>query len=264
MEADPTPTPQANDQPTAPRRKPNSPKAPGLPLRAAVAEVSKIYQTYTNGQFDRGEMAASLGMSAGSGSFMGKTATLREYGLIDEVGGRFRVSDLFKSLYFADSGSPDLRRSALQAIRTASLFGRLLQQEPNRVLDQDALAMRLERQERFNPERAQAVAAAFRSSMADYGLIDGRGNVLPVRDDEAPTPEPHDATGDEVGEDAGEDSRVSGGAAALLPKSPEMFRVEVPLADDRLAVVALPREVRPGDIKRICAILSAYTADVDE
>jgi hypothetical protein len=253
MEANATPTSDGNGQQASTRRKPNSPKAPGLSLRAAVAEVSKIYQTYTHGDFDRGEMASALGMSANSGSYMSKIATLREYGLIDEVGGRFRVSELFRSIYQGDAGSSELRRNALQAIRSASLFGRLLQQSPNKVLDQDALAMRLERQERFNPERAQQVAAAFRSSLADYGLIDGHGNVLPVRDEPA-APRP-DA--DPADEDAAEEP------ALPLPKGQETFRVEVPLADDRLAVVALPREVRPGDIKRICAVLTAYTAEVE-
>jgi hypothetical protein len=49
-------------------------------------------------------------------------------------------------------------------------------------------ALRLETQERFNRDRAQIVASAFRSSLTDYGLIDGAGNVLPVRDEIAAPP----------------------------------------------------------------------------
>lgn len=137
----------------------------------------------------------------------------------------------------------------MRAIRSASLFGRLLQQSPGKVLDEAPLAMRLERQERFNPERARQVAHAFHSSLADYGLIDGHGNVIPVRDDEAQE-ERTDEVDDET---APEDSVVP------VMKSQQMQRVEVALPDDRLAVVMLPREVGTTDIRRICAILQAYT-----
>lgn len=63
-----------------------------------MAEVSKIYQQYTHGSFDRAEMAGALGMSSASGAFMGKAATLKEYGLIDEAGGSARVRGLREDL----------------------------------------------------------------------------------------------------------------------------------------------------------------------
>ena len=110
------------------KKKPNSPKSPGSSLRAAVSDVSKVYQQYSHGSFSRSEMASALGMSSGSGSFLGKAATLKEYGLITETGGSARVSDLFKSMYAAAAGSPDQRRYAWQAVRAPQVFARLLQQ----------------------------------------------------------------------------------------------------------------------------------------
>jgi hypothetical protein len=37
-----------------------------------------------------------------------------------------------------------------------------------------------------------------------------------------------------------------------------MSRVEVPLANGRKAIVALPDDVTEADTKKICAILTAY------
>jgi hypothetical protein len=235
------------------KKKPNSPKAPGTSLRSAVNEVTKIYERYSHGSFSRGEMASALGMSANSGAFLGKAATLKEYGLIDETGGSARVSDLFKAMYQAPAGSAELKRNALQAVKTPAVFARLLTQFSQKVPDVAALALRLETQERFNRDRAGAVANAFRTSMTEYGLIDGNGNVLPVRDG------PVDARAD-ADEEADDDADVADPKMPALPTI-GMFRMEVPLGTGRKAVLALPDDLTAADTKKICAILGAYAAE---
>lgn len=238
------------------KKKPNSPKAPGTSLRAAVADVSKVYQQYSHGAFSRSEMASALGMSAGSGSFLGKAATLREYGLVAEGGGSAKVSDLFKSMYAAAAGSPEQKRYAWQAVRTPAVFARLLQQFNARIPDEPQLAMRLENQERFNRERARAVASAFRTSLTEYGLIDGNGNVLPVRDDQ-PSDQPHDEGRDDRGDDGDDDEDIQ------LPKGPGRQRLEVALRDGRKAVLVVPDDLSKADTRKIAALLDALATDYE-
>ncbi len=239
------------------KKKPNSPKAPGMPLRAAVAEVSKVYQRYSHGSFSRSEMASALNMSANSGTFLGKAATLREYGLVTEAGGSAQVSDLFKSIYSAAAGSPELKRHAWQAMRTPTVFARLLQQFSARIPDEAALAMRLESQEKFNRERALSVAEAFRTSLTEYGLIDANGNVLSARDDPMAdmTGEQHDDRRDD--REDGDDPEVN------LPKGPGRQRLEVALRDGRKAVLVLPDDLTLADTRKIAALLNALAADYD-
>lgn len=244
------------DETTATRKKkPNSPKAPGSSLRAAVSDVSKVYQQYSHGSFSRSEMASALGMSSGSGSFLGKAATLKEYGLITEAAGSARVSDLFKAMYAAPAGSPDQRRFAWQAVRTPQVFARLLQQFSSRIPDEAALAMRLESQERFNAERARAVAVAFRASLTEFGLIDGNGNVLPVRDDQPSDTPPRDERDDDGGDDGADEPD--------LPKGPGRQRLEVALRDGRKAVLVLPDDLTKADTRKIAALLDALATDYD-
>jgi len=231
---------------TRTKKKPNSPKAPGTSLRNAVAEVTKIYQRYSHGSFSRSEMASALGMSSNSGAFLGKAATLREYGLINEAGGSAQVSDLFKAMYQAPAGSAELKRNALQAVRSPAVFARLLQQFNTTVPEVAALALRLETQERFNRDRALAVATALRSSLTEYGLIDGKGNLLSVRDSAAPETTP----------DTEADESPADGLGA--PNEPASFRVEVTLAGGRRAVLALPEDLSVSDTTKICAVLNAY------
>lgn len=236
---------------TAKKKKPNSPKAPGLALRGAMAEVAKVYERYSHASFTRGEMASALGMSSGSGSFYAKAATLNMYGLIEESGGNVKVSSLFKTLYQAPASSPEMRRNALQAIGKPSQFAGLLRQFGQRIPDEAAIALRLEMQGGFNRDRAQEVASAFRSSLSDYELIDASGNLLPVRDDGgASAPADEDEGDDQVA--------LAGAKSPSLPAAPGSFRVEVPLANGRKAILALPEDVSEADTKKICAVLNAY------
>jgi hypothetical protein len=224
-----------------------------MALRAAVAEVAKIYGRYSHSTFTRGEMASALGMSAGSGSFYAKAATLNMFGLLEDAGGDVKASDLFKSLYQAPDGSPDERRHAMRAITRPAVFAGLLRQFGQRIPDEAAIALRLEMSERFNRDRAQEVAAAFRTSLSDYRLIDGSGNLLPVRDDASATAAP-----DEDGDDEEDVEAAPSAKAPTVPSGPGVFRIEVPLANGRRAIVALPEDVSAADTTKICAILTAY------
>jgi hypothetical protein len=241
---------------TTRKKRPNSPKAPGASLRSAVAEVSKIYQRYSHGTFSRSEMASALGMSSGSGAFMGKAATLKEYGLITEGGGAAQVSDLFKGMYQAPAGSAELKRNAMQAVRSSSVFARLLQQFNQRVPDEAALALRLETQERFNRDRALAVASAFRTSLNEYGLIDSNGNLLPVRDEhvvDAPPARDDRDDRDDDDDDVGDQGSKAGGRQ----------RLEVSLRDGRRAVLIVPSDLTVRDTMKINAVLTALATDFE-
>jgi hypothetical protein len=226
------------------RKKPNSPKAPGTSLRTAITETSKLYQRYSHGTFGRGEMAHALAMSNGSGAFLAKAAALKGYGLIeDTANGSIRVTDLFKALYSAPAGSPELKRNALRAVSLPPVYAGLLAQFKSKIPDEDAIALRLETTGGFNHDRAAEVAGAFRGTLLDFGLIDESGNVLPVRDDDHV----------EEGEQRREAETVPD-----VPAGPGIFRVEVPLGPGRRALLALPEDIGAADTAKICAVLAAY------
>ncbi len=250
---DATDTEAAAPAAAARKKKPNSPKAPGLPLRGAMGEVAKIYDRYSHSTFTRGEMASALNMSSGSGAFYGKAATLGLYGLIEDTGGHVKVSSLFKALYQAPEGSPEMKRNALAAVSKPSVFANLLKQFGSRIPDEAAIALRLEMQGGFNRDRAQEVALAFRSSLADYGLIDGNGNVLSVRD-EPVVDAPADARGDD--DQVSDDNEDMGRATGRQ-------RLEVALRDGRKAVLNLPDDLTVADTRKISALLNALAADYD-
>ncbi len=159
------------------------------------------------------------------------------------------MTSLFKAMYSAPAGSVELRRNALQSVSRPAVFASLLQQFSARIPDEAALALRLETASGFNHDRAIQVAGAFRSSLEEFDLIDANGNLLPARDDEG----------------ASEESLVEDDAAITgeprIPTGPGLFRLEVPLAEGRRALLALPEDIAAADTKKICAVLAAYTTD---
>lgn len=235
----------AEENPSQRKKRSNSPKAPGIALSDAVADVGKIFQRYGHASFSKGEMAAALSMSAGGGAFISRAAALRDYALIVDAPGGSKASDLFKQIYQAPPSSSELKRLALHAVRAPAVFGRLLEQFTTRIPDTGALSLRLEAQERFNGERARTVAEAFRSSLATYGLIDSAGNFLPPRDQ-----------GDDAGEEQIRDDTP--GNVDQSPPNPDAFRVEVPLGPGRRAVVILPEDLGEADVNRIATVLKGF------
>jgi hypothetical protein len=218
-----------------------------------MGEVQKVYQQYSHANFSRGELANALGMSSGSGAFWGKSATLNMYGLIEDVGGSMKVSSLFKGLFQAPEGSPEMKRNALAAIGKPSVFAGLLKGFGSRVPDEGAIALRLEMQGGFNRDRAQEVASAFRSSLSDYELIDASGNLLPPRDGAGAPSAPSNEDEDEDLTNATPSKK-----APDVPAGPGSFRVEVPLGPGRKAILALPEDISSADTTKICAIINAY------
>lgn len=238
----------------AARKKPNSPRAPGLSLRQATSEAAKAYQRYSHGSFSRGELAAAMGLSAASGGFLGKVATLRDYGLLEDAPGGEKLSDLFMALYSSPPGSLAAKRSALESIEKSNVFARLLEQFPIRVPDDSALALRLESQERFNRDRARVVAAAFRQSLSEFGLIDAGGNVLPPRDDVSRS----------LNEETQVETSAALGTSVTDDAKSENFRIEIPLRDQRRAVLFLPDDLSSTDVARVAAVLRGYVVPTDD
>jgi hypothetical protein len=213
--------------------------------------VARIYDRYSHGSFSRGEAASAVGMSASGGAFAGKLGALKDYGLVDEAPDGLRISSAFMQLRANPASSVEGRRAALAAIRRSAVFSRLLDQFAVRVPDVAAIALRLETQDRFNKDRANVVADAFRKSLSDYGLIDAGGSVLTIRDD--PRSESEERRPDDDPEDAAGQARADGATSRV--------RVEVPLGPGRRALLFIPDDLTASDLRRLKGVLAAYVED---
>ncbi len=231
-------------------RKPKSPPLPSRNLEGCVADVQKLYAEYSHGTFSRSELASALGVSATSGPFAARLASLRQFGLIEPTGADYKVSENFMALNSNARDSAAFKSAALNVIKLPATFRELLDDFPSKLPSKDAVASRLETQKKFNKEAAVRAATVLDESLRYAGVLDGSNNILPVRDD-GPARDKNVAEATDETTDDTPDLGSTGTTAAL--------RVEVPVGG-RKVVVHYPHDLTADEAKKVGAVLAAIVS----
>jgi hypothetical protein len=210
-------------------RKPKSPPVPSKNLEGCMADVQKLYAEYSHGSFSRSELASALGVSAGTGPFAARLASLRQFGLIESSGTDYKVSENFMVMNSNGRDSAAFKTTALRVIKLPSSFRELLDDFPSKLPSKDAVASRLETQKKFNAEAAVRAAAVLEESLRYAGVLDGSNNILPVRDDGSRGGGAKKQ--DDPRETKDENPDLGGGGTSTAA-----LRVEVPVGDRKVVV----------------------------
>jgi hypothetical protein len=228
-------------------RKPKSPPVPSKSLEGCMADVQKLYSEYSHGSFSRSELASALSVSASSGPFAGRLASLRQFGLIESNGTEYKVSESFMVLNSNGRDSAAFKAEALRVINQPATFHELLEDFPTKLPSREAVTSRLEAHKKFNAEAAARAAGVLEESLRYAGVLDGSNNILPVRGDRARGKDDNKDETDETKDDA-----LDLGSKAAL-------RVEVPVGD-RKVVVHYPHDLTPDEAKKVGAVLAAIVS----
>jgi hypothetical protein len=232
-------------------KKTKSPTAPSYPLRESFGDSRRLYRAFGHAQFSKTEIASALGLSSTSSSLGKRVFALTEYGLLEDVAGRYKVSSSFHVLDGNASTSADFRRVAYSALERPAVFAALLAEFPTKLPDRTVLTQRLEREKGFNSERAREIATIFEKSLQFAGVLDANNNIVPIRDDETVP-----ATGSsEIAADEGKTDRASQEARFVAPSS--LWKTEVPLPNNRTAVVFYPPDLEAIEAQKIGKVLAA-------
>lgn len=228
--------------------KPKSPPTPSRPLGECVADVKKLYEEYSHGKFNKSEIASKLGrsgMSVASGPFQARLFTLKEFGLLNQVGSEYSVSETFMTLNSTDPADGTFKRTAWEAIRRSEIFRELLDAFKGKLPSVETIAQRLETGKQFNADRAKKSATVLTESLRHAGVLDNANNILPIRD----TPSDEGDRGDRDRED-GDLDLDAGGARDTL-------RVDVPIREGRKVFVSYPEDLTAEEAKKVGAVLAA-------
>lgn len=154
----------ANNTITQPKKQ-RSPSFPIIPIDEAINRVRLIYErdrrafTTANAVLEHLGYSSKKGMSGTSGRVV---AALKQYGLLDEQGGQYRVSDLA----FRILNLPDDSEERQELIRNAALappiFKKLLTFYQGEVPSDAALRSQLVLHEKFNPDSVDQFIRVFR------------------------------------------------------------------------------------------------------
>lgn len=233
-------------------RKLKSPAAPSKSLRASFDDALKLYTTYTRSSFSRAELASALNISATAGPTSARIFTIKEYGLIQESGDKFEITDNCVALKVATVGSADFKRAAYKAIINATIFRDLIKSFNSKLPVAASVAIRLEQQLKFNGQRAKELAAILDDSLKFAGIVDGSGNIIVPRDEEGKTPRNGESEKEEIGSGGSE-----GQEDKQEPNKLGFLKTEVPLKDGRKAIVQYPVDLTADEAKKIGNVLAA-------
>jgi hypothetical protein len=142
-------------------------------LRDAIPKAKTVYDNDKRSFTTPDVVAKHLGFSQHIGGPGGRTmSALRQYGLLEESGGKCRISDRAYTLIQFPEGSPERTQALKAAIREPNLFNELLTEFSEGVPSDAALTSNLLKRG-FNPEVIPEVIRVFRETIA----LDSTQNV---------------------------------------------------------------------------------------
>jgi hypothetical protein len=160
-------------------------RSPGYPmfgLRDAIQKAKTVYDNDKRSFTTPDVVAKHLGFSQHFGGPGGRTmSALRQYGLLEENGGKCRISDRAYTLIQFPEGSPERMQALRAAIREPSLFSELLTEFSDGVPSDAALTSNLLKRG-FNPEVIPEVIRVFRETIALDSTQNVEDNSIQVGD----------------------------------------------------------------------------------
>jgi hypothetical protein len=155
---------------TSQKKRQRSPGYPAITIDDAITRLRQIYQhdrrAFTTYNAILGHMGYSTKPQVGRSGTSGRAvAALRQYGLLDETDGQFRVSDLgFKILNLPEE-SEERAELIRQAAVNPPIFRKLLAYYQGEIPSDAAIRSHLILNERFNPDTVDQFIRVFRATI---------------------------------------------------------------------------------------------------
>ncbi len=141
-----------------------SPSYPVFDLAEAIEKTKAVYDNDKRASTSADVIASHLGYSAAKGPGGRAVSALKQYGLIEENSGKFRISDLGYTLAHYDRDSTEWRAAAVEAARHPVLFRELMDENPDGLPSDAALRSELLKRD-FNPAAIPDVVKILRNTI---------------------------------------------------------------------------------------------------
>jgi hypothetical protein len=176
-----------------------SPNHPAFDLGEAIGKVGMVYAKEKRSLTTPQVIAKHMGYTQTNGPGGRALSGLRQYGLIEESGGHWKISDTGFAILQYPEGSQERREAIKRAAISPTLFRELREQYPDGLPSDETLKAALLKRG-FNPTAIDDLIGDFRSTMALAGLTDVpytdsvEGTKMPNLNPEIPPKTPIPAT----------------------------------------------------------------------
>jgi hypothetical protein len=232
-----------------------SPRHPVFGLGEAIQKIRDFYRINGRAHVSPDVAVQAWKYTGLNGASLRTLATIRQYGLLDEVGKDVRVSPLALTLMVEPEESPDYAAAIHAAAREPRIFVEILEEFPHDLPAEQGVISYLIRKKNFAEDAARKVNAVLRDTLAlveryQAPPIQETGDV-PPRDRQPPPPQtgaggrlPSAGQGGTLGQDG---QNVGGG---LDRKEPEgmVMRYEYALPDGQATLVLAGDNLTAEDV----------------
>ncbi len=148
-----------------------SPRAPRYSLAETISYVSRIYNAVHRSPVDAMSAYQLMGFAGKSGTSATALGSVRQFGLVDGVGDRTRVSDL--ALRILEPATPEELHDALrEALRQPAVFNAVMERFEGRIpTANEPIRAFLIRDLGFSKQGAEDCIAALRTSIKQVGDV---------------------------------------------------------------------------------------------
>jgi hypothetical protein len=153
-------------QPNALKRKVHrSPNYPAISLTEAIARARQIYDAEKRALASTDTLLAHMGYRPLVGPGLRALSALKQYGLVEERAGQYRISDAAFNILNLSETSPDREAAIQDAIRKPALFNLILTNAKDQIPSDINLRDILIRDHKFNPASVATFIKAFRETV---------------------------------------------------------------------------------------------------
>lgn len=143
-----------------------SPAYPVINLEEAIQKVGTVFQQDKRAYATPDAILSHLDFSGAGGKARRVVAAMRQYGLLDEDGGKYRVSDSAFKIINLSEGSEERSALVRAAATSPPIIGRILGAFSGELPSDATLRDHLITEERFNPDSVELFIRVLRETLA--------------------------------------------------------------------------------------------------
>lgn len=175
-----------------------SPRHPVFGLGEAIQKVREFYKINGRAHVSPDVAVQAWKYKSLNGASLRTLATLRQYGLLDEVGRDVRISPLALTLMVEPEDSSDYAAAIHEAARQPRIFVEILEEFPHDLPADQGVMSYLIRKKNFAEDAARKVNSVLRETLAlvescPAPHISGTSDATPAENN---TPLPHSGSGE--------------------------------------------------------------------
>jgi hypothetical protein len=179
--------PEATKTAVPPARGPRSPNFPSIPLSEALVKARVLYDKDKRNSTSLRTVLEHLGFGAKlSGSAGRVLSALRQFGLLEETGGQYRITEGAVRVFTLSDNAPERTAAIQAAAQKPAIYREVLGQYAEGLPSDATLRDFLILKKKFNPDSVDTFIRAFKATIELAKLTPGVYNSNEL---DAPTPD---------------------------------------------------------------------------